>query len=238
MSKYIYLLLFFNFTFSQYKGQIYYDIEIKKKNIEKKDTIQSEEKSHLASFFKSILKNSIERKIVLTFDKNISLQEDRNELNNVDDPYNIINEDKLYINNKELIYLNQKDLYGKRFLIRDSLEKNDWKILENDFKLINGYKCVKAILINDTNKTKESFVNAWYAVDILSGCGPDFYYGLPGLILEIETENIYYKCKKIEIDNNVKIKELKKGEKVTKEEFDLIYYKKQNEILNFKDNKL
>jgi len=69
---------------------------------------------------------------------------------------------------------------------------NTWKILR-DNKVILGHLCRKAVM-----KTKKGgVVEAWFATDIDIMDGPETYFGLPGLILEVK--------KGIEITRAVKI---------------------------------
>ncbi|HHH52768.1 MAG TPA: GLPGLI family protein [Bacteroidetes bacterium] len=69
---------------------------------------------------------------------------------------------------------------------------NSWKILRYN-KVILGHLCRKAVM---TTK-KGAVVEAWFATDIDILDGPETYFGLPGLILEVK--------KGIEITRAVKI---------------------------------
>jgi GLPGLI family protein len=60
----------------------------------------------------------------------------------------------------------------------------EWKI-ENDTKDILGYNCRKA-----TTQYRGRKYTAWYATDIPINNGPYVYFRLPGLIMEIEDDNI------------------------------------------------
>lgn len=57
---------------------------------------------------------------------------------------------------------------------------NKWKILPDTMTIL-GYICQKACWVHNDRETHE----AWYAVDIPIMDGPETYFGLPGLILEI-----------------------------------------------------
>lgn len=61
--------------------------------------------------------------------------------------------------------------------------QNEWKIM-TDTLTINGFKCQKAILEQDT-KT----VVAWFCEDIPFQTGPLGYFGLPGLIVKATTSD-------------------------------------------------
>ena len=162
--------------------------------------------------------------------------------------------DILYKNTKDKRYTNQNDVFGKIFLIQDKLEKIDWK-LESETKNIGEYACFKAtttrerekrvggISINkekdlDTEEEKKApemetiTITAWYTPQIPVSTGPGNYYGLPGLILEVNDGSETVICSKIVINpqEGVDISEPKKGKNVTQAEFDEIMEKKMKEM--------
>ncbi len=71
---------------------------------------------------------------------------------------------------------------SKVYLIEDSLQVPNWKIL-NDIKDVAGHICMKA-MIQDTVKNQK--IIAWFAQDIPVSAGPERLYGLPGLILALD----------------------------------------------------
>ena len=75
-------------------------------------------------------------------------------------------------------------------------------------------------------------ITAWYTLDVPINQGPDKYWGLPGLILEINEGNTTILCSKIVINAKEKkeIKMPKKGKVVTQEDFDKISIEKMNEM--------
>jgi GLPGLI family protein len=74
------------------------------------------------------------------------------------------------------------EMLGKVYLIEDSLQAPNWKIL-NDIKDVAGHICMKA-MIQDTVKKQK--IIAWFAQDIPVSAGPERLYGLPGLILALD----------------------------------------------------
>ncbi|MEI6765435.1 MAG: GLPGLI family protein [Bacteroidota bacterium] len=88
-------------------------------------------------------------------------------------------------NYDQKVYYNAIELLGKLYLISDSLVTPNWKIL-NDIKEIGGHVCMNASL-NDTLMNQK--VVAWFALDIPVPAGPDRFFGLPGLILEVNINN-------------------------------------------------
>ena len=161
--------------------------------------------------------------------------------------------DILYKNTKDQRYTNQNDVFGKIFLIKDKLDKIDWK-LEPETKNIGEYTCFKAtttreqeksvggISINgdkdlDAEKDKAPemetiTITAWYTPQIPVSTGPGNYQGLPGLILEVNDGSETVVCNKIVLnpEDEVKISEPKKGKIVTQAEFDKIMEKKMKEM--------
>ena len=77
------------------------------------------------------------------------------------------------------------DLFGKTYIIEDTLVSQNWKIL-NDMKEVAGHICMNASW-EDTIKGQK--VIAWFALDIPIPAGPERFCGLPGLILEVEINN-------------------------------------------------
>jgi GLPGLI family protein len=79
---------------------------------------------------------------------------------------------------------------------------------------------------------KEIEIVAWYTPEIPVNQGPAAYWGLPGLILEVQDDRTTLLCSKIIL--NAKEKEVldipSKGKEVSQEEFDAITKKKMEEM--------
>lgn len=165
---------------------------------------------------------------------------------------------KTYKNLKEKRYVSEEEIFGKEFLIMDSLPKMNW-IMEGEQKKIGNYICYKAKIIipvtnedrkereellnkQKSNKTafivsgdlKEQVIEAWYTLDIPVSNGPSKYWGLPGLILELHENETTYLCSKIvlNIEEDLKIKAPKSGKKVTQKEFDEIKEERLKKMMN------
>ncbi|MBP6811154.1 MAG: GLPGLI family protein [Saprospiraceae bacterium] len=76
-------------------------------------------------------------------------------------------------------------IFGKTYIVEDSLRAPEWKIL-NDLKEVAGHICMKA---SWTDTLKQQKVIAWFAMDIPISAGPERFYGLPGLILEVDVND-------------------------------------------------
>jgi GLPGLI family protein len=180
------------------------------------------------------------KKYVLNFNKNSSLFTEVIDPNinpslgmrsNPKGPALMINHPGNYYKNlKTKNYINQKDFFGKQFIIRDKLTSINWQKTK-EVKMIGKYTCFKATakILNESNTTN---VVAWYSIDIPVSQGPGKYWGLPGLILEIQTEDVIYTCTKIEFNqaNDIVIKIPKKGKKITQNKFDKLFVSTLNDI--------
>lgn len=87
-------------------------------------------------------------------------------------------------------------------------------------------------LINLVEMPKEVLVTAWYTPQIPVNQGPGDYWGLPGLILEVNSGRTTILCTKIEINpkDKVDLKAPSKGRTVTKEEYAQIVKDKMQEM--------
>lgn len=163
----------------------------------------------------------------------------------------LMSEDEvIYKNLTEERFVNNKEIFGKKFLIKDSLQNRNWN-LEKESKMIGDYTCFKATYEkevelhedeDDFSKTskKPQLVTAWYSPQIPVKNGPEMYGGLPGLILELKDDNVRFLCTKIVLNptNPIEIKEPTKGKVVAREEFNAIMKKKFKEMTeSFKNKK-
>lgn len=78
---------------------------------------------------------------------------------------------------------------------------------------------------------KEVIVTAWYTPEIPVNQGPEGYWGLPGLILEVNNGKTVILCSKVVLNPKVKaeIKEPTKGKIISQQEFDEAVIKKTEE---------
>jgi|SRR5690606_4448602 len=159
-----------------------------------------------------------------------------------DRPTSQMDSEHYFIDLKEKTFLVEENLYGKNYLVSDSLMKYNWEI-EKETKEILGYSVRKATAIIEEHVNGADVVaTAWYASKLPYALGPELYGGLPGLILEIEinqttTENAiwtdHYIAQKIEVLNDdYKIK-LPKGKSISIEDAGQIvseHFEKFNEM--------
>jgi GLPGLI family protein len=148
---------------------------------------------------------------------------------------------KYYMDFKKNKIVQEVDFLDKTFIITDSLSKRSWK-LEAETKKIGDYTCRKATCIikagemdTDVLKTKskeDMLVTVWYTPEIAIPFGPEGYWGLPGLILELNDAQRTILCSKIALNPAQKpeIKEPVKGKKVSRAEFYKIMFKRLEEM--------
>jgi GLPGLI family protein len=154
----------------------------------------------------------------------------------------------IYKNLIEKVILSEVDLFDKPFLISEKLSDYKWEIT-SEIKMIGSYSCQKAISTtpvteeemaeyedelkkqesNATNlftveKPKEKLVTVWFTSEIPVSNGPNNYWGLPGLILEVNDGRTILLCSKIVLNPKEKfeIKKPKKGKLLTREAFNKI----------------
>ena len=121
-------------------------------------------------------------------------------------------------------------LIDKTFIIKDDEPKLPWK-LSTEQKEILGYTCCKA-----TATMEEREVEAWFTTALAVPSGPDSYYGLPGMILEVNSKSEAGARKIIATAINEKTLEKdlivapNKGKKVNSDQFRKIVEEKTKEM--------
>jgi len=207
------------------------------------------------------LKKSMEKTFVLDFDKTTSLYKEEQKLDNpllASGPgvrVRISSSGGLFYKNvKEKRYVDENDIFGKEFLVKDTLTNWKWE-MGSETKMIGDYTCYKATTVRkkiqepaskdkksvlniDESGPKEIRITAWYTPDIPVSQGPDKYWGLPGLILEVNDGDTTILCSKIVLNPKEKtvIKEPTKGKVVTQKEYDEILRKKSEENMEMNKN--
>ena len=164
----------------------------------------------------------------------------------------------LYKNIKENRVADKTEIMGKTFLVKDELIKYEWT-MTGETKNIGNYTCYKATYEKEVKKKNVSFVSvgrredinkednneeeeietekvvvtAWYTPDIPINNGPGNYWGLPGLILEINDGTQTIVCTEIVLnpEKKIEIKEPRKGKVVSRKKFGEISLKKSKEMM-------
>ena len=157
-----------------------------------------------------------------------------------------------YKNIKSKEILIDQEFFGKQFLIKDDLNPIEW-VMGKESKQIGQYMVFKATAtVPDTSFDISSFrrqnggednkeeekqertvdVVAWYTLQVPVNQGPDNYWGLPGLILEVNAGDTTILCTKIVMNSKDKdnIDKPAKGDVVTQEEYTKITTQKMEEM--------
>mgnify|MGYP001156002041 FL=1 len=163
----------------------------------------------------------------------------------------------IYKNLKDREMIEDVEQFSKRFLIVEEMEQPKWE-LGTETKKIGQYTCYKATLTKvdtkidwgsmfrrgrgqqkDTTKTEDKKedikllqVTAWYTPQVPVSSGPEGYWGLPGLILELNAGRTTMLCTEIVLNPSepVKIDKPSKGKKVNREEYNEIVRVKTEEL--------
>jgi GLPGLI family protein len=172
---------------------------------------------------KALLEGSKDVRGILKFDRNSSIYQRENVLeNDLNKSYNLTipaaGGDKVFYTNfnKEKFIEQDCKILGSCFLIQN--KRTNW-VLVNESQQIDGYECFMAELINPDYKDK---IIAWYAPEIPIPFGPLNYNGLPGLVLVVESKIATFTVEQIKLnleDSKIEIIEPKKGRSITKKEF-------------------
>lgn len=150
-----------------------------------------------------------------------------------------------YKDTKKKRYLEDADLFGKSFLIDDQLEILDWEIT-GEKKQIGRYECQQAKYTREarmmevdsengepTEVVRNVDVVAWFTTEIPVNHGPDDFWGLPGLILEVSNGSQTIICTKVTLnpEKPVEIKLPKGGKSITREKFAELREEKMKEMM-------
>lgn len=263
-----FLIMGFIANSQEFKGKAdYFSKRIIKEKIEVNKTGDQILDPETEKVFQEAMTRASEKRYTLSFSKSECLYEEQEKLEKPESPANggdsfsiaisFSGGGKKYLNLKENKSIVEEEIFGKEFLIVESIEKPDWKLV-NETKKIGEYNCFKAeLLIQVTEKRKEEYkeflkkeetkpslfkmeepkdktIVAWYTPEIPVSFGPKNYWGLPGLILEINEGESIILCSKVALNTKEKskIKVPNTGEKVTQKQFDEIQKEKMDSMKN------
>ena len=212
---------------------------------------------------KDRLKNRLEKTYILNFNKEASVFNEEEKLDAMSGATDSWGKNfargEQYKNVKEDALVQTQEFYGKRFLVKDKLQSFNWN-MGSETKQIGQYMCFKASALvptddltwfdfswgklrrqramqtDSTNTAPEidmTQVVAWYTPQIPVSHGPAEYWGLPGLILEVNAGNTTMLCSKIVInpDEQLQIEAPDKGKVVSKAEYQTTVMGKMKEMM-------
>lgn len=177
---------------------------------------------------------------VLTFHPTASLYTNASKEEQEDVDYKSENEGfqiKIQVENQDRAYfydiskrssIESQEFFGKKFLIENAKPRK-WKI-SKETKDILGYTCKKATITSD----EDELIEAWFTSEIPVEVGPSSFYGLPGAILSVHTQDgnhdiVATKVVFEKIDRTIVVAP-RKGKKVMAAQFKEIVEAKQKEM--------
>ena len=127
-----------------------------------------------------------------------------------------------------VIKVSESDFRNFRFRNRNNEKEGDKKVEA----VKDTTKAKKTNFTDDWEMPKENTITAWYCPEIPINQGPENYWGLPGLILEVNDGKTIILCSKLVLNSKekVEIKPASKGKEVTQKEYDEIVKKKMEEM--------
>jgi len=144
-------------------------------------------------------------------------------------------------------YLQEQEMMGKEYLIKDKAEPFEWELSE-ETKKIGNYTAQKASFtkivdskrfstgMTEMENVKDTLqVTVWFTPEIPVSHGPEYYFGLPGLILEVQNQGRTLICEKIELNPSadpVLIERPSKGKEMTQVEFRVIEEEGMKQMMN------
>jgi len=216
--------------------------------------MSEERKKQIAERMKSML----EKTYILTFNKSESIYKEEEKLEAPGDRGgwgrrmgSFSGGGPQYKNVRDQALLQEQEFFGKQFLIKDSLTKLQW-VMGKETKQIGKYMAFKATATKavdamdwtnmrrrnrnndekkDEVKTDTSKTTA-ITEQIPINQGPGDFWGLPGLILEVQSGRTTILCTKIVMNPAEKeaIKRPSKGKEVTQKEYQETIKKKMEEM--------
>ena len=153
----------------------------------------------------------------------------------------------LYKNIADQSFLEQQDMMGKAYLVKDMLEPVEWE-LSNETKKVGNYTVQKASYtrivdskrfstgMTEMENVKDTLqVTVWFTPEIPVAHGPENFFGLPGLILEVQNQGRTLICEKIELNPSadpVVIERPSKGKEITQAEFRAVQEEGMKQMMN------
>lgn len=132
--------------------------------------------------------------------------------------------------------ISKQSFINEPYLFEDSVRPVKWKI-ENEIRKIAGFDCRKAIgVIHDS-----VYVVAFYCPEIVPQGGPEFFTGLPGMILGLAIPRYFttWFATKIELasidESKILPPTVKKSKQYTKKEMAAVLSKKYKETGRWKN---
>lgn len=105
----------------------------------------------------------------------------------------------MYVDYKDNSLVFSRNLAGKYYVVKKNEFYNFKWDIKKETKIIAGLKAQKAIgIYYDIFFGKERIIIAWFIPSIPIPAGPDIYFGLPGLVGEVQLRKAIVKIESIE----------------------------------------
>ena len=139
-------------TAQDFRGMAVYESKVKM------DEVKLDDNPNITPEMKKMIEEQMkkmsEKTFTLHFDRNTSIYEEEEKLEAGNDPFgggfkmmsNTMYGGAYYKSTKEQFYLQERDIFGKEFLIKDSLQVFNWE-LGTETKQIGNYTCFKATAV-------------------------------------------------------------------------------------------
>ena len=153
----------------------------------------------------------------------------------------------LYKNIADQSYVQEREVMGKEYLIQEKSEPFEWE-LSGETKKVGNYTVQKASFtkivdskrfstgMTEMENVKDTLqVTVWFTPEIPVSHGPENYFGLPGLILEVQNQGRTLICEKIELNPSaepVVIERPSKGKEISLDEFKKIEEEGMKQMMN------
>ena len=153
----------------------------------------------------------------------------------------------LYKNIADQTYLEDHEMMEKAYLVKDNLTPEEWE-LSGETKKVGNYTAQKASFtkivdskrfstgMTEMENVKDTLqVTVWFTPEIPVSHGPENYFGLPGLILEVQNQGRTLICEKIQLNPSadpVVIERPSKGKEITLAEFKKIQEEGMKQMMN------
>ena len=190
------------------------------------DSISKKKSDIIKEMYK---KMDLDVKFILTFNKNASIFSIEKKMDNDFNPiaYKATKVTVLggsyYTNLKERVLIKKVNIGSEELLVNIKPSTNsEWQITKEN-KIINGYKCFKAIKTKTISNSKGAFnfeIVAWFTPEISTSFGVKEFNGLPGLILELNDAHHMFYAENVKLHTKKEIKVLPfEGDVITEREY-------------------
>ena len=193
----------------------------------------------MAEFIKKIYKRMENKIYELDFNRTESVFKEKPKLSvGKSSGFSGLRDRKLYKNIQTKIYKKTRSVPGQKYLVTDTLPDYKWQ-LTNETKKIGNFTAIKAIGTDPEVDAKDKKdkkatpdkITAWFTPELPIGTGPQKYWGLPGLILELHAGKDVFVLTEIVSNPKEKaaIEEPKEGKVVSEKQF-------RKEMKQFREN--